>query len=269
MGLVNFLVYIKNKLKRVQIIRNLYYLLITLSDFFKFKPASFVKKFIWYLVQFFKYKKMECNPKFKKMELYPCLLDNIGYTPIEPTYFFQDCWTAKHIFELKPTHHYDIGSSVKTMGILSQFVPITFVDIRPIEVELPNFFFKKGSILALPFEDCSIESISCLCVIEHIGLGRYGDPLDPFGSEKAIKELTRVLKEGGILLISVPVDEENKIYFNAHRAFTRDYLLELFCDYEILDEKYIYGNKMYNDYDPAKGFGTGLFKLKKRSRKCM
>lgn len=68
------------------------------------------------------------------------------------------------------------------------------------------------------------------------------------------------------MLFSVPVDSENKIYFNAHRAFTRDYILELFSDFEILDEKYIYGKRMYNDYDQNKGFGTGLYMLRKRGK---
>ncbi|MCT7515098.1 hypothetical protein [Aliarcobacter cryaerophilus] len=64
-------------------------------------------------------------------------------------------------------------------------------------------------------------------------------------------------------MFSVPVDNENKIYFNAHRAFTRDYILQLFSGFEVLDEKYHYGTKMFEHYDKTKGFGTGLFMLKK------
>ncbi len=185
------------------------------------------------------------------------------YTPLEPTYFFQDSWMAKHLYDLKPSHHYDVGSSAKTMGILSQFTPITMIDIRPIELELDNLFFKKGSILELPFKDNSIETLSSLCVVEHIGLGRYGDELDPYGSEKAIKELKRVLKVGGVMLFSVPVDCENKVYFNAHRAFTRDYILELFEGFQLLEEKYHYGAEMFASYEPQKGFGTGFYMMKK------
>jgi len=138
------------------------------------------------------------------------------------------------------------------------------IDIRPPDIELPNLFFKKGSILELPFEDNSLESLSSLCVVEHIGLGRYRDTLDQYGSEKALKELHRVLKLEGILLFSIPVDRENKIYYNAHRSFTREYLIELFSGFEILEEKYIYGNRMYDFYDKSKGFGTGLYMLKKK-----
>lgn len=257
----------RDNLKQNQFVRNIYFLLKTIGDFFKFRPLLLIQQFTWFFNQLSSLKKLGENIQFKTIEYYPCLYDNLSYTPLEPTYFFQDSWAAKHLFDLKPNHHYDIGSSAKTIGILSQFVPITMIDIRPIELELPNLFFKKGSILELPFQDNSLETLSSLCVVEHIGLGRYGDPLDPFGSEKAIKELKRVLKIGGVILFSVPVDNENKIYFNAHRAFTRDYILELFSGFEILDEKYHYCTKMYDSNDKNKGFGTGLYKLKKGDSK--
>jgi SAM-dependent methyltransferase len=243
-------------------VKNTYKILKSLKSFFVFKPFMAITQFFWFFKTYKEFRK-NGNNNFNEVSFEPCLNDNLSYTPLDPTYFFQDSWAAKHIFDLKPSHHYDIGSSAKTIGILSQFVPITMIDIRPIELELPNLFFKKGSILELPFEDNSIETLSSLCVVEHIGLGRYGDPIDALGSEKAIKELKRVLKIGGVILFSVPVDKANKIYFNAHRAFTRDYILELFKGFEVMDEKYHYGNKMYDSYDPTRGFGTGLYKLQK------
>ena len=103
-----------------------------------------------------------------------------------------------------------------------------------------------------------------MCVVEHIGLGRYGDKIDQFGSEKAISELKRVTKVGGVILVSLPVDNENKIYFNAHRAFTREYILDLFEGFELLEEKYHYGFKMHDNYDKSKGFGTGMYMFKKK-----
>ncbi|MDD3597011.1 DUF268 domain-containing protein [Sulfuricurvum sp.] len=254
---------IRKNLAKNKLVRNIYFLLKTTGDFFKFRPLLFIQQFKWFFDQLKNFQKLDTNPQFQIVEYYPCLFDNLSYTPLDPTYFFQDSWAAKHIFDLKPSHHYDIGSSAKTIGILSQFVPITMVDIRPLELELPNLFFKKGSILALPFEDNSIATLSSLCVVEHIGLGRYGDPLDPYGSEKAVEEIKRVLNVGGIVLFSVPVDNENKIYFNAHRAFTRKYVLKLFSGFKLLDEKYHYGLKMYDSYHEEKGFGTGLFMFQK------
>lgn len=253
----------KEKLKQIPFIRNTFVLLMSFRSFFNIKPFLFIKQYVWFFSTLKKLGSLDKNPNFKNIEYYPCLFDNLSYTPLEPTYFFQDSWAAKHIFDLKPKHHYDIGSSAKTMGILSQFVPITIVDIRPIELKLPNLYFQKGSILELPFKDNSLEIISSLCVVEHIGLGRYGDSIDPFGSEKSIKELQRVVKVEGIILFSVPVDSENKVYFNAHRAFTRDYVLHLFDNFTLMDEQYHYGTKMFDKYDKSKGFGTGLYMFKK------
>lgn len=252
------------QLKKIGWVRNVYFMFFKGGiSFFRFSPILFLKQFVWFFNSLRILKTSKVNNKFETIQWYPCLNDNTSYTPLEPTYFFQDTWAAKHIYKLKPDHHYDVGSSVMTMGVLSQFVPVTLVDIRPIELKLDNLFFKKGSILDLPFEDNSLSTLSSLCVVEHIGLGRYGDPIDSFGSEKAIKELKRVLKVGGVLLFSVPVDDANKIYFNAHRAFTRSYILELFNGFSLLDEKYHYQTSMINEYDKNKGFGTGLYMLRK------
>ncbi len=182
---------------------------------------------------------------------------------MEPTYFLQDTWFARKIAARRPTQHVDVASSVKSMALVAQFVPVTLVDIRPVDIAVPGFTFVEGSVLALPYADRSLASLSSLCVIEHIGLGRYGDPLDARGSEKAAAELGRVLAAGGELYVSVPVDVECRIYFNAHRAFTRDYLLSLFPGLELIEERYIYGRELVAGYAPARGFGTGLYHLRR------
>jgi Caenorhabditis protein of unknown function, DUF268. len=115
----------------------------------------------------------------------------------------------------------------------------------------------------LPFKNNSIECISSLCVLEHIGLGRYGDKLDPFGTEKAIEEIKRVTKKEGFVIVSVPVYRENAVFFNAHRAFTRIYIIELFHSFDLLEEKYIY-DEIFDEFIPEKGLGTGLFLFRKK-----
>jgi hypothetical protein len=207
----------------------------------------------------------EKNPNFllSGRDLEPYLDDRTQLTPVEPTYFFQDSWAARKLFGLKPARLVDVGSSAKTIGILSQFVPTTMVDIRPLEVELDGLSFVRGSILQLPFDDESVECLSSLCVVEHIGLGRYGDAIDPWGSEKAVGELQRVLRPGGHLLVSVPVDTESRVYFNAHRTFTPSHVASLFAPLRLLEERYIYGSGLFDAYAPSRGFGTGLFHWQK------
>jgi len=167
----------KNYLKKFIFIKNSYGIFSLFT--FIFNLRNF-KNIFWYLRDYFNIKRSEKNDNFSAFGLVPCLDDKTSFTPIEPIYFYQDTWAARKIFELNPKIHFDVGSSVKTIGILSQFTPITMVDIRPLPLALPNLNFIKGSILNLPFDDNSIGSISSLCVVEHIGLGRYGDSVDNF-----------------------------------------------------------------------------------------
>jgi SAM-dependent methyltransferase len=129
---------------------------------------------------------------------------------------------------------------------------------------LDSLKFLEGSILDLPFEDESVSSLSSLCVLEHIGLGRYGDPFDPNGTEKAIEELKRVISPGGDLYVSIPIDDQNRIYFNAHRAFDEGYIIKLFDPLIVEEKRYIYG-KRFTDLREA-GFGIGCYHLRNVSR---
>lgn len=194
--------------------------------------------------------------------LYPCLGDDTAVTLIEPVYFYQDAWAFERIVRRQPEFHVDIGSHHRFVALLSKVVPVIMVDIRPLSLPLDTLQFQVGSILDLPFEDNSLPSLSSLCVVEHIGLGRYGDPLDPYGTEKAISELKRVIQPGGDLYLSLPLDDENRIYFNAHRAFKERYLEDLFEPFHILERRYIYGRNFGDQLKP--GFGTGCYHLRCR-----
>lgn len=89
-----------------------------------------------------------------------------------------------------------------------------------------------ADLLALPFEDNSIQSLSCMHVVEHVGLGRYGDSLDPDGDLKAIAELKRVLSVGGSLLFVVPIGKP-KIMFNAHRIHSYEQIVTYFSELQL------------------------------------
>jgi SAM-dependent methyltransferase len=187
--------------------------------------------------------------------LYPCIHDRTSTTPIEPIYFYQDAWAFEQIVAARPSRHVDVGSHHKYVALLSKVVPLTMVDVRPLALRLASISFLEGSILAMPFEDQSVLSLSSLCVVEHIGLGRYGDPLDWQGSEKAIAELKRVLAPGGDLYVSLPLDVEDRVYFNAHRAFREETLERWFRPLEIVDRAYIRGTTFSSETDPGQQIG--------------
>lgn len=150
---------------------------------------------------------------------YPCLADWVSATPFDPHYLYQGGWLARRIAAARPRLHVDVGSSVQTLSVLSAQVPTVFVDYRPLNARLDNLSCVGGNVISLPFADASLQSLSCMHVIEHIGLGRYGDPLDPAGAAKAAGELQRVLAPGGKLYLTAPVGRE-RVCFNAHRVFS-------------------------------------------------
>jgi hypothetical protein len=102
-------------------------------------------------------------------------------------------------------------------------------DYRPADLALHNLSAHRGNLLDLPFCDGSIASLSCMHVVEHVGLGRYGDPLDPDADLKAMRELRRVLAPNGNLLFVVPVGRP-AIYFNAHRVYAYSQVRNAFQD---------------------------------------
>lgn len=151
-------------------------------------------------------------------DAYPCLHDATARTPFDPHYFYQAAWLGRELASAEPAWHVDVGSSVAMLSVLSAFVETVFVDYRPLQVNLPGLACVAGNVAALPLVDRSVSSLSCLHVVEHIGLGRYGDPLDCHGGRKAAAELARVLKPQGRLYLSVPVGRK-RVCFNAHRVF--------------------------------------------------
>ena len=194
--------------------------------------------------------------------LYPFIHDNSHETPIEPIYFYQDAWAFEKIAHRSVKQHVDVGSHHKFVSLLSKIVPVTMVDIRPLSVPMDTISFQKGTITELPFEDRSLESISSLCVVEHIGLGRYGDPLDPEGTEKAIRELCRVLAPGGHLYVSLPVADQSFVAFNAGRVLSLEEFFGLIPPLRLVEQKYIVEGRLKNEYEARPEFGTtGLFEL--------
>ena len=161
-------------------------------------------------------------------ETYPILFDRTSKTKIDSHYFYQGIWAFRKIYQNNPAEHVDVGSNVNFVGLLTAITMVHFVDIRPLNVcNLPNLKNIKGSVLELSYDDDSLESISCLHVAEHIGLGRYGDPLDPLGTKKAAKELARCLKPGGNLYFSLPVGKP-RLCFNAHRIHAPSQIVDYF-----------------------------------------
>ena len=202
---------------------------------FRTKVFSGLSKYPAYLRDWFRYSRMEGAEPIRLRDTYPCLFDKKPKTGIDSHYFYQHIWAFEKIHAFSPELHVDIGSNVDFVGLLSTITEVQFVDIRPLDVSnVKNLKSIKGSILDLPYEDNSLKSISCLHVAEHIGLGRYGDPLDPLGTKKAAVELARCLARGGNLFFSLPVGKP-RLCFNAHRIHSPKQILQYFNSLKLVE----------------------------------
>ena len=57
-----------------------------------------------------------------------------------------------------------------------------------------------------------------LYALEHFGLGRYGDLIEPKGFEQGFANMATLLKENGMFYLSVPIGIE-RVEFNANYVF--------------------------------------------------
>lgn len=147
-------------------------------------------------------------------------------------YFYQDVTVAKWIRMDAPDRHIDVGSRLDGfIGNLTCFREVEVIDIRPAPAEIPGVRFHRMDLMdELP--DSWIEaadSLSCLHTIEHFGLGRYGDPINPGGHLKGLEQLKRMVAPGGMLYLSTPIGPE-RVEFNAHRVFAPRTLIDWFSE---------------------------------------
>lgn len=187
------------------------------------------------------FKQLDKEPRFKLSikDWYPQVFDKTVTTGFDRHYVYHTAWAARKVKAINPKVHIDIASSLYFPSIVSAFIPVEFYDYRPAPLVLSDLSTKHADLTKLHFDSNSITSLSCLHTIEHIGLGRYGDPIDPDGDKKACHELARVLAPGGSLLFVTPVGKEAVIQFNAHRIYTYELVRKLFPGLELKEFSFI------------------------------
>lgn len=190
------------------------------------------------------------------------------------SYFWQDLWAAKLIKANKPIKHFDIGSRID--GFISHIllldIPVVQIDVRPLPYVIDGLSFICADATTLDnIGDESLESISALCSLEHFGLGRYGDPVDPEACFKCFEAICKKTKSGGNIYLSVPIGTEH-LEFNAERVFYASTIVSAFreCDlmeYSCIKDDQIESNVDLHAYDGDLNLGGarfGLFWFKKK-----
>lgn len=159
---------------------------------------------------------------FGKILLNPCFKDRLEQSGVaQGHYFHQDLYVAQKIFNLCPERHVDIGSRIDGfVAHVASFRQVEVMDVRTPPKPVEGISFLKLDLtqpLPSKFEEYC-DSLSCLHALEHFGLGRYGDPINPEGHVVGLSNLKTILKKNGNLFLSVPIGPQ-RVEFNAHRVF--------------------------------------------------
>jgi Caenorhabditis protein of unknown function, DUF268 len=189
-------------------------------------------------------------------------------------YFHQDLLVATRIHQAAPRRHIDVGSRIDGfVAHVASFRAIEVLDIRPLaNPGHERIAFLQRDMMA---SDSALEgicdSLSCLHALEHFGLGRYGDPINPGGHLQGFEGLHRMLEPAGRLYLSVPIGRSG-VHFNAHRVFAADEVLGWargrfdLEHFDYVDD----AGALHRDADPnriAPGlrFGCGIYTLRKHA----
>lgn len=240
------------------------------------KSISYYPRFI---STFYKFKSHpDYSDEFKISNLFPCLLDfKESSGSIKDHYFTQDLFVANLIFNNNPISHVDIGSRIDGfVAHVASFRKIKVIDIRPLSSNILNVEFLQSDMMqTLPFNfKGSFDSVSCLHTIEHFGLGRYGDTINPNGHIVGFYNLVDLLVPKGNIYFSTPIGPQ-RIEFNAHRVFSLSYLINnLFLgkvqikSFSYIDDlgnfhKYVDLNEEMINTNFGCTYGCGIFELVK------
>ena len=188
-------------------------------------------------------------------------------------YFHQDLLVASFIAKKNPNRHIDLGSRIDGfVAHVASFRSIEVIDVRP----LPPTGHKNISFVQVDLINQSdayplADSVSCLHAIEHFGLGRYTDPIDPNGHIKGFSMILKMVDVEGMLYISFPIGHDNEVHFNAHRVF---HPLDIFkwadCDllklerFDYVDDKgQLHQNIDLNKNEINVKYGCGIYSFRK------
>jgi len=212
----------------------------------------------------------------KGTSLYP-ILDNYYESAgsCKGHYFHQDLLVATFINKDNPDKHIDVGSRIDGfVAHVASFREIEIIDVRNLtDIPEHNIKFKQADLIDLDKKFFNLsDSLSCLHAIEHFGLGRYNDKLDPDGHIKGFVNLCKMLKPNGLLYISFPIGQP-RVYFNAHRVFSPQEILfwieENDLDISLIRYDFVDDNGDLNlNLDikdtPELEFGCGIYTLRKK-----
>ena len=132
----------------------------------------------------------------------------------------------------------DVGCCFSSLGIelATLGFKVTGLDVNDYYLVHSNFFFVKGDLRFAPFSDGVFDLVTAISAVEHIGLGHYGDIRDEEGDTRAVREIRRLLKPGGLFILTVPFGRKQTAPF--FRVYDEAAISWLVQGFHILEARY-------------------------------
>jgi hypothetical protein len=172
------------------------------------------------------------------------LTKNLDNENISPTVYPN---ATSHI--LKSIKNYPVNNKeVCTVGSISPWVEsillysgaivdvVDVIDYNPPVLENINNPRLHVITNVIKQYDCIVSYSS----IEHSGLGRYGDDIDPDGDIKTMNFFHSILKPNGLLFLAVPLGEKTRLEWNHHRIYGPSRFEKLTQKFKLIN---LYGNQ--------------------------
>ncbi len=132
----------------------------------------------------------------------------------------------------------------KSVAIIGSTVPwyesiIVYYEGLPTTIEYNKIISQDARVKVMTVAEYEADSVTFDVVLsissyEHDGLGRYGDPIDPFGDFKAMQKAQSMLNDDGIMILAVPVGSDH-LFWNAHRVYGKIRFPKLLEGWSIID----------------------------------
>lgn len=158
-----------------------------------------------------------------------------------------DCWLYEAL------EKYPIAG--KEVGIIGSQLPFYECVVlafggQPITVEYQKIVSEEPRITTVTVEEFNanprkFDVILSISSIEHDGLGRYGDPINPNGDLEFMAKAKTLLKEDGHMILAVPVGRDSLVW-NAHRIYGQLSFPLLINEWNLIDS-FGFSEKDFNE----------------------
>jgi len=188
------------------------------------------------------------NDKFSWLKLLN--LEKIAYYNDAPKTerFTEYLWILKNLINIGKLLDIGCVESIFPQEIAKQKkIEVYGIDTR--NYEKPNFNFFQEDSRKMHFEDNYFDQVTVISTLEHIGLVTYDNKvLDKDGDIKTMKEIARVLKPTGTVLITMPYGKGSTTFGGQqvvhswltswYRSYDKNSIQQLFADYDINEIRY-------------------------------